>query len=182
MSSMVRLTMALFAWAGVLWGVLQLAHVETDWDHTVCGPWGCGPPIAALVSAHLARLVVLLPAGMAGRQWVSNEGLRATGLALFVVAVAAIVGMIVREATTWQPSVGPEQRGYFVQRCLFVIGTSIDLPVVQLLLLGTLGRIAAERAVTKSGTRARCWDEEHHLPLQRGNATAAMFVQPHTRP
>jgi len=57
-------------------------------------------------------------------------------------------GIVVRDATIWLPAAGEFQRHFLVQRCVFVVGTSIDVPVVQLMLLGTFWWMAAGNAET----------------------------------
>ena len=48
-------------WSGLLFGSLSVANLPGDWGHGICGPWGCGPPMQALVACHFAWLVVLAP-------------------------------------------------------------------------------------------------------------------------
>jgi hypothetical protein len=53
------------------------------------------------------------------------------------LAIASIATVIVYQRVAWWPSVSDWQRGFVWQRCDFVLATSIDLPVAQILLIGT---------------------------------------------
>jgi hypothetical protein len=184
MTPISRLILGMVVWAGALWGVLQIANLRTPWDHVACGPWGCGPPAGALFSAHLAWLVVLLPIGYVGSQWFPSGRRSAIGLTIAVVAAAVIAGMVVREATTWLPTAGEFQRPYFIQRCMFVVGISIDVPVVQLMLLGTFWWMATGNAGVElpGGTVARHFGLEPHGHLHREPVAASAAVETRNRP
>ncbi len=142
MSRMLRYFVWIGAWTGAFWGVLQLAHLHTSWDHAVCGPWGCGPTASALVSCHVAWFMVLLPVCAVGNRWLSVDRQRQLGLVLVALAAAIVVGAIAREAATWLPAASDYQRPYFVQRCLFAAVTWTDLPILQMGVLGVIWLVA----------------------------------------
>lgn len=149
MANLLRLLAGIVAWAGALWAALQLATLHTSWDQVLCGVWGCGPSLWALVSCHLAWLIGLTPLALAGRAVVPPRWRRPIGVTTFVLCVALVLGVVIREAIDWLPHVGPTARAYFVQRCLFVIATWVDVPVVELGLLSLLwwGRAESQRQI-----------------------------------
>lgn len=144
----------LAAWAGAPWGALSIARVPGDWGHAVCGPWGCAPPLQALVGCHLAWLVLLAPVAVVGPRigrlpWLPG---RAVGAAFVFVAVAGAFAVWRHERATWLAAASEPQREYFWQRCALAIAAWVDAPLVQLLLVGVLLIV---RACVKQAPRPR---------------------------
>jgi hypothetical protein len=79
----------------------------------------------------LAWLIALAPFAIAGKWWIPERWRQQLGITLAALAAAVVVGVVLREATTWLPTVNEYQRRVFVQRCLFVLATWIDVPLVQ---------------------------------------------------
>ncbi len=125
-------------WAASLFAALAIRDLPGNWGHSICGPWGCGPPLQTLLACHLAWLVVLAPpaALLVQSQRVPTHVLRRFGTVLCVIAVVSVAAMIIYQRVAWWPSASEWQRGFFWQRCGFVLATMIDLPVAQVLLLG----------------------------------------------
>jgi putative copper export protein len=136
--SLVNICVGAIAWSGLLLGSLSIARLPGDWGHAFCGPWGCGPSIQALVACHLSWLVVLLPAAFlfANSSRVSPELVRRVGTLLVLAAIIGLLTIVVYQRIIWLPAASDFQRPYFWQRCGFVIATSIDLPLLQVLLAG----------------------------------------------
>lgn len=131
------------AWGGAIMLVLQLHQLPGDFGHSVCGPWGCGPPLQALVAMHGFWLVLLsLPVGLCCR-FVTPRWLMGISLLAVVLGVAGIAGVVVWEAEHWLPQANELQREYFLQRCLFAVGTMTDVPLVQVVLAGLVGSACA---------------------------------------
>lgn len=143
----------LAAWACGLWGSLQVARIQGDWGHALCGPWGCGPPLQALVACHLAWLVLLTPAAwVLFRGWIASPRARwrVSGAAA-LVGLLMMLGVVVHERLVWLPKVEATTAGYFWQRCGFVMATSVDLPMVQLFLLGLAGLLTSAKGARECG-------------------------------
>jgi hypothetical protein len=138
MNASVRLAAGAIVWAIMLWAALQLAHVHTAWDHALCGVWGCGPTLSAVISCHLAWLVALAPVALAGQYMLPRHWRRSIGVWLSVLVVAVLLGVVAREAATWLRQYPEEYRAYFAGRCLFVIATWVDVPLVEAGLLSVL--------------------------------------------
>ncbi len=118
-------------------GALSISQWPGNWGHGVCGPWGCGPPLQALVACHLAWSVFLSPAAVLLVRRTPRTR-RRIGLALVLVSTASILFVIGYEWFTWWPVVSPWQQAYFLRRIGFVIVTAIDLPILQTLGIGVL--------------------------------------------
>lgn len=112
--------------------------VALDWGHSICGAWGCGPPLQALLACHLAWLVILAPPGavLVRSARVPAHILQRFGTLLCVLAVVFVTTLLVHQRIAWWPAVSEWQRGYFWQRRGFVIATMVDFSMAQVLLRG----------------------------------------------
>jgi hypothetical protein len=144
---MLRLTLWLAVWAAAMVAVLSISESPGNWGHGICGPWGCGPPLQALLACHMAWLVVILPPVM----WLRRSDhiparLRSQfGVSLCGATLLSLIVLVVYERTTWYPAVDEWQRGFFWRRIGFVIITSVDLPMGQSLLAGMLLVLGSQR-------------------------------------
>jgi hypothetical protein len=94
------------------------------------------PPLQALVALHgLWALALVPPAVWAGRRWPPSR-LRFTGYALTAAALLILIWLTGHELATWYRHVSPDEQKYLPQRMLYVLGTSTDLPVVQVFVAG----------------------------------------------
>ncbi len=152
----------LVLWGTALGGILQVHHLSGTlpfgWSrHTICGPWGCGPPLAALVSYHGFWLILLLPIGwLTGKAWLGDEvgrasidspdknvgenckarRLRLGGLVLVVSSLSLLVGIVAVDAARWLAT--SPTHSYLIQRVLFRVVTLVDLPLIPLAIVGAL--------------------------------------------
>ena len=101
MSLKLRHAAEMIAWGGACLAVLQPARwPDLFGEHSVCGPWGCGPPMSALVAVHGFWLVVFAAVvrgstvGMAR----PHRRLRTLGRGLTAVGVLGAVGLVTRGA------------------------------------------------------------------------------------
>lgn len=107
------------------------------------------PPLQALVALHGLWILVLLPAAIwAARKW-PPLWLHLVGVVLTTVGLLVLAILGARELVHWYPAAGPAQQKYIVQRIVYVLGTTTDLPVLQVITAGVALRLAARR-------RARC--------------------------
>lgn len=138
MNSLLLKVVSFLVWGVALYEVLQFGQGAEHAGHThgICGPWGCGPPIAALVGWHGFWLVLAAPlVGALIRSW-SVRRLRAVGLLLLACGIIALVGIAIWEAMTWLPRIAAGQPAYFVQRWLFSVVTLTDVPLIPIALAG----------------------------------------------
>lgn len=135
------------AWVGCIAGSIGIGLIPGDHiGESLCGVWGCFPPIQALGSLHLIWLSVILPPAVAlARRWPRRVARRA-GAALVVLGfltVASVVGGGL--ANWWYSPSEPEFLRYAVRRAGYSLATRTDVPGVQLLATGMAVAIAARR-------------------------------------
>lgn len=136
-------SVGLIAWGLALYGVLRVASLKGQWQHGICGPWGCGPPTQTLVACHGFWVVLIFPLMIALIRRASATTLHRLGMILTLAGVVALVGIAGREWTQWYLEVSESLRGFFLQRYLFSIATLVDVPVVEMTLVGLGCLIAA---------------------------------------
>jgi hypothetical protein len=138
MGSLPRIAFGLLVWTMSLFGVLQVGHITGHGlhQHSICGPWGCGPPTAALVGWHGFWLLLAgPPVGFAVHAWPAWR-LRNLGLTFFAAGLVLLVGTGICEAMTWLPKIANGEPSCFVQRYLFSVVTMTDVPVIPVTLSG----------------------------------------------
>lgn len=124
----------LLVWAVAMFTTLQVHRFEGWFGHAICGPWGCGPPVSALLGYHgFWLLLLLLPVWFLKRRWDTVTLARlGTGLC-WIAGIGIIVLLFVDGWQFWQREA---MRRYLGQRCLFRLATFVDFPLVQLVLIG----------------------------------------------
>ena len=150
----IRFSIGLSTWASALLGSLLVSQIPGDWGHSICGPWGCGPPTQSLVACHLSWFVVLVPAivlvakfgGLTSNAWWW------IGLGFFAAGLLGLVAIVVHEQITWLPSAGDYQRAYFWHRCGFVLATTVDAPITQSTFVG-LGTMVVSQCIQARGAQ-----------------------------
>ncbi len=124
-------------WGAALYGMLQI-HLVSGWSsHTICGRWGCGPPVEALFSYHGFWFVLLIPVAVISRRVLSPAQAIRWGMVLAIASVMGIVVLVVVDAVKWFSiaNSGDAYR-YLFRRCLFRLATIVDFPLIQLAVLG----------------------------------------------
>lgn len=124
------------AWGAALWGVLKIADLPIAETHTLCGPWGCGPPLTALIACHAAWLVILAPIALLVPIRMMASHCRWIGWGLIAMGILSIVGIGAYETFTWLPAMPEAIKPYFARRWAFTLATWTDLPILQAILLG----------------------------------------------
>lgn len=141
MKLVLQITVTLFIWLFALYGVLQIGHTSGLDAHahggvSICGPWGCGPPVEALIGWHgFLVLLVVPPVGLLIR-FCSAGGLKWLGIGLCASSLVMVIGVCAYQSQTWLPNIPDGQPSYFVRRCLFAIVTATDLPALPAALSG----------------------------------------------
>lgn len=128
------------AWGLALYGALSLSSVSGDWGHSICGAWGCGPPLQALVGCHLAWVVAFLPLTLSWGvfRFIPDEFRPRIGRVLILLGALFLITLVGYQRMMWWPQVSAFQQEFFWQRCGFVIATSVDVPMVQIFLTGII--------------------------------------------
>ncbi|TWU09341.1 hypothetical protein CA54_45820 [Symmachiella macrocystis] len=145
----------LLLWCGCLYGVLRVTEIPGDWGHWICGPWGCGPKLQALVACHGFWLVLLAPPTIIFCAALPTRQVRLIGTLLAGWGAAAVLIVTLIQGWTWLPvALHPI---YFGQRVLFCIATTVEIPIVQFVCIGLLLRYLAksrDRREAAEGDRA----------------------------
>ncbi len=136
-SSLWRTLLGIVVWGLILTATLSIANWPREWGHGVCGLWGCGPPLQALLACHLSWLVVLLPLAVVLPSWLSWRQQRMLGVLVVMIGCAGLVGLVAYEFSTWWLVASEWKRSFFWRRVGFVIATDVDLPLIELILAGT---------------------------------------------
>jgi hypothetical protein len=141
------------AWFAALDAVLQLQRLPDHvfGPHSVCGPWGCGAPLPALLACHGFWAILLAPPTVLAVHYLPTKLARRLGVGLIAAAVSAMVAIAAWEAAHWLPQVLPSQRHFFVERCLFSLVTLTDAPIMQVLVAGLCLCFARRRAAASTG-------------------------------
>ncbi|QDU64783.1 hypothetical protein Pan216_56750 [Planctomycetes bacterium Pan216] len=157
-------------WGMLLYGTLRLADLPTaTWDHSICGPWGCGPPLSALLACHGFWIVLMAPVVVwAIRSW-SRPTLWRVGTALLAGGSLGLAAIAVDDTTHWLPAVSVAQRAYLPQRFLFRVATLVDAPLVELLLAGALLLLAARGRSRPSSLQDDRSPDNHVEPFRDNN-------------
>ena len=144
--------MGVVLWAGAAYGILLFERTGATWsdEHSMCGPWGCGPQLSALIAWHGLWFVLFAPAAVfAIRYWPANW-LHRIGWPLMTVGLLALAGIAIWQAIDWLPRFQPGQRTFFVRRCAFVVATLTDIPIVPATLAGLALGLGAWRKGRRS--------------------------------
>ncbi len=124
------------AWGAAMAGVLKLQSLSGSWSHVICGPWGCGPPLEAVVTCHLVWGLLLTPLvmGLISRQ--TPAALRLVGAIAAAAGIAGLVTVGIWVGAVWFPQVSSYQRPYVLQKYAYTLACLIDVPIVQLIVSG----------------------------------------------
>ena len=126
----------LSVWGAALYGCLQINQIPGNWEHSICGPWGCGPPPQALVAWHSFSGVFLAgPAILIGLR-LSTPQIWRCGALLAVLGAAATIGFVAWDLSHWLPNASSSQQAYALQHGLFAVAILVDVPLVSVTAIG----------------------------------------------
>lgn len=123
-------------WLLSLFGCLKIHELDLDLGHSICGPWGCGPPIEALLGYHAFWLVLITPIAIAVGAYLNPISRRKVGLACLLVGVIMVAVVAGGDTFGYWKRSGSGQ--HLVQRFFFAIATKVDLPMWQMIATGGL--------------------------------------------
>lgn len=158
-------------WLAAAVGSLLVAALPLDSEESVCGIWGCFPPLQALAALHLLWCVAIGAMVCSIRKW-RPVLLLPGGFFLFLVVVVTAAVVIGKDLHDWYDKVPSKYRVFWPKRIDYTLATLTDVPLVQSLLaalvciyLGRrrassakMGRFA-DRGSVESGASNRLW---HH--------------------
>ena len=173
MSSPVRRLLFMLSaipWIAALYGTLQMHRLDANLGHSICGPWGCGPTTEALIGYHTFWLVLMLPIAIAARAFLPNTAVRRVGLALLTTGLLIIVGYVGWDASRFVAQAN--SAAYLGQRCFFTLVTSVDMPMMQLALLGLI--VTARRKRTPAPANSS--DQPNNVQSESSEPVAPMHT------
>jgi len=130
----IKYSLGLSLWGVVLTGTFSIAGVPGQWGHDICGPWGCGPPVQALLAWHLSWIVLLVPLSFLAGFRLTPTARNRTCAGLLVLFATAMLAVAAHECLIWYPSAGDAAQQFIVQRIGFRIVTLVEAPILELLL------------------------------------------------
>jgi hypothetical protein len=125
-------------WAVFVFLAVQFHQISTAEEHSICGPWGCGPPTKTLIAVHLGWLAIIGPPLIYFPNrlgWKLKSVLR-LAVGLISVGLLGLMILVAWQWFVWLPQSAAAAQDYIWQRCGFSIATAVDLPLVQLLVTG----------------------------------------------
>lgn len=139
------------AWVGCIAGSVGIGLIPGDHiGESLCGVWGCFPPIQALGSLHLLWLSALMPLAVALARCRPGVVARRSGALLVVIGLLSVACVVGGGLTNWWYSPGdPEYLRFAIRRVGYSLATRTEVPAIQLIVTGIAVMIAARR---RSGT------------------------------
>ncbi len=146
--------LGLLGWVASLYGVLQIHRATGLLGHAICGPWGCGPTVEALVSYHGFWFVLLLPPSFLLGKTILHHPLgrlrlRRWGLTLAAASLLSLLGIVIADAANWLSSA--HATDYLIQRSFFRIATLVDVPLLPLICVGLIWIWQSRLGISASG-------------------------------
>ena len=121
-------------WGASLFGTLQLYEMDLGLGHGICGRWGCGPTVEALLGYHGFWMVLILPLALLLGLVLSNSARRSLGTWMLVGGILAAVAYMICDGVLYYGRVHTME--FSLQRALFSLAVAVDLPMLQVALAG----------------------------------------------
>lgn len=163
--------LGLAIWGAAVYGTSLIHLIKLPGEHTICGPWGCAAEPSALLGYHLFLLVLIAPALVVGCCAVSQPRGRQIARWSFLGGLIGILGFVIWGAGNW--IIEGNGAEYAMQRGLFVLVTTPDLPLMQLSLSGVIAMIIL-RAMRKMAPNHIKMGREQVDPLNRDGGEATI--------
>lgn len=143
--------LAAAGWLAAAVSALAVAAVPFDFGESLCGVWGCFPPVPALAAMHLFWCVALAAGVHAVRTLRPNllRPLSATLLLAAAVGIALIVGGDLR---AWLAGASDSARAFWPRRVGYTFATKTDYPLLQVLAAGVVCLVLHARTRRGAGS------------------------------
>ena len=130
-------------WGALVYGAISLNEFRFGSDHSICGPWGCGPTTPSLLAMHVGWLALLAPPilYLPKRIGLSHKAIQRFSSAIALVGLYGVFAIVAWQWIIWLPQAGEWSKQYIWQRCGFAVATDIDFPLLQLTAIGIALRL-----------------------------------------
>lgn len=135
-------------WAAVFAASTQLHTLDLPVGHGICGPWGCAAEPEALLGYHLLWLTLLGPTLVLVCRTLGAPHGSHLANAAWKVGFLVAAGVVLWGAVAWLRAGEPPR--YALQRGLFLLASTPDLPVIPLAVSGLAARFTTSRAAGKN--------------------------------
>lgn len=149
-SSIAKSCAWLIAWGITLTGTLSIANLPGNWGNSVCGAWGCGPPLQALLACHASWLVVLVPMAVVASRTLNAQSVRRGSIIGLAIATTGALVFALHDYFTWYAEASEWQRSYYAHRVGFSILTTVETPVFEIAGISAVQLFGLKRRVRRS--------------------------------
>jgi hypothetical protein len=136
---------AVIGWLTAAILALSVSVIPFDFGESLCGVWGCLPPLPALVAMHLFWCVVFSAGVWTVCRWWPFQS-RRIGIAILIIAFGLCFVVIGRDIINWLSLASPEDAHFWPRRMAYTIATQSDLPLLQSILAGAMCLIPFKRS------------------------------------
>jgi hypothetical protein len=136
--------LAVVGWLLAAFAAVAVAFVPYDPGESLCGVWGCFPPLLALVSMHLLWCVALGAGVWAVGRWLPGL-LRPVGVILVLATAVATGEYVARDVVHWLNGMPEGLRHDWPKRIAYRVLTLTDVPLVECLLVGAVCAVRGRR-------------------------------------
>jgi hypothetical protein len=154
-----RYALDLGIWGILTYAVLGLRNIPMNVGESLCGVWGCFPPLESLLAYHAFCLMLAVPPIWLLVRSCMPRTLTWIGMGLIFLAFVGIGAVTGHEAVAWLGIVPSDYRQFFLRRILYVITTNPEIPLIPALLSGAVCWIGGDLKRRKTGERKRQTDD-----------------------
>ena len=152
-------------WLAGLWGSLHVHKLDLLTGHDICGRWGCGPPLEALIGYHSFWTMILVPCAVVAGWYLAPSTSRRVGLAVLLASIVGTVAYVSWDVFNY--FVQAESTQYLVQRGLFTLVTTVDVPMIPTIFAGLV-------LTFWFGARSNSVEPEPASPFEHGTEPATL--------
>ena len=144
--------LGILCWIASAFAAVSISMIPYDFDESICGVWGCFPPILALVSVHSLWLIALT-GGVWTLQRILPGSVRPVGIAMVILASVGIAFLLGNDLPSWIAQTANYPEAFWFKRVAYLLATETGIPCVQSLVVGLWAihkgrRLAKERAAS----------------------------------
>ncbi len=139
-------------WLCAALAAVCVSMIPYDFGESVCGVWGCYPPLQALVALHLLWCVAFGATIWAARRFITKN-LLPLGLVLGAGAALGIGITLAEDLPKWTAHLPDELHRLWPRRVAYILATRTDVPLVEALVAGAVCTALGRRSRLLPRTR-----------------------------